>query len=235
MEDDVFIGPQATFTNDLMPRSRQPFQLRRDNAPSGREHRRGRSHPAGGDDWGARHGGRRSRGHQGRAGRHRRRRQPGARDSVARLTGPLAPVGTAVSARAARPTRGEGQPGTGSGRDLPRRAQASARARRGAQLIIHLATVERDLSPALGLRQISGLDDPNDAARQRRVEAHRLARSDRLDEVAQLQTERLVRFDLGRDDVAGAIGQVVLAERLRIAIDDAAVEQTRTGSVAPSS
>jgi UDP-2-acetamido-3-amino-2,3-dideoxy-glucuronate N-acetyltransferase len=27
VEDDVFIGPQATFTNDLMPRSRQPFQL----------------------------------------------------------------------------------------------------------------------------------------------------------------------------------------------------------------
>lgn len=26
--DDVFIGPQATFTNDLMPRSRQPFTLR---------------------------------------------------------------------------------------------------------------------------------------------------------------------------------------------------------------
>jgi UDP-2-acetamido-3-amino-2,3-dideoxy-glucuronate N-acetyltransferase len=26
--DDVFIGPQATFTNDLMPRSRQPFELR---------------------------------------------------------------------------------------------------------------------------------------------------------------------------------------------------------------
>ncbi len=28
VHDDVFIGPQATFTNDLMPRSRQPFQLR---------------------------------------------------------------------------------------------------------------------------------------------------------------------------------------------------------------
>lgn len=28
VEDDVFIGPQATFTNDLMPRSRQPFTLR---------------------------------------------------------------------------------------------------------------------------------------------------------------------------------------------------------------
>jgi acetyltransferase-like isoleucine patch superfamily enzyme len=28
VEDDVFIGPQATFTNDLMPRSRQPFELR---------------------------------------------------------------------------------------------------------------------------------------------------------------------------------------------------------------
>jgi UDP-2-acetamido-3-amino-2,3-dideoxy-glucuronate N-acetyltransferase len=26
--DDVFIGPQAAFTNDLMPRSRQPFELR---------------------------------------------------------------------------------------------------------------------------------------------------------------------------------------------------------------
>ncbi|MGA9858819.1 MAG: acyltransferase [Solirubrobacteraceae bacterium] len=28
VQDDVFIGPQATFTNDLMPRSRQPFELR---------------------------------------------------------------------------------------------------------------------------------------------------------------------------------------------------------------
>jgi UDP-2-acetamido-3-amino-2,3-dideoxy-glucuronate N-acetyltransferase len=25
--DDVFLGPQATFTNDLFPRSRQPFEL----------------------------------------------------------------------------------------------------------------------------------------------------------------------------------------------------------------
>jgi UDP-2-acetamido-3-amino-2,3-dideoxy-glucuronate N-acetyltransferase len=28
VQDDVFIGPQATFSNDLMPRSRQPFELR---------------------------------------------------------------------------------------------------------------------------------------------------------------------------------------------------------------
>jgi UDP-2-acetamido-3-amino-2,3-dideoxy-glucuronate N-acetyltransferase len=27
IEDDVFIGPQATFTNDLRPRSRAPFEL----------------------------------------------------------------------------------------------------------------------------------------------------------------------------------------------------------------
>ncbi len=27
VQDDVFIGPQATFTNDLMPRSRRPFAL----------------------------------------------------------------------------------------------------------------------------------------------------------------------------------------------------------------
>lgn len=27
VEDDVFIGPQATFTNDRFPRSRQPFDL----------------------------------------------------------------------------------------------------------------------------------------------------------------------------------------------------------------
>jgi UDP-2-acetamido-3-amino-2,3-dideoxy-glucuronate N-acetyltransferase len=27
VEDDVFIGPQATFTNDRFPRSRQPFEL----------------------------------------------------------------------------------------------------------------------------------------------------------------------------------------------------------------
>ena len=28
IEDDVFLGPQATFTNDPFPRSRQPFELR---------------------------------------------------------------------------------------------------------------------------------------------------------------------------------------------------------------
>jgi UDP-2-acetamido-3-amino-2,3-dideoxy-glucuronate N-acetyltransferase len=27
IEDDVFVGPQATFTNDARPRSRQPFSL----------------------------------------------------------------------------------------------------------------------------------------------------------------------------------------------------------------
>jgi len=27
IEDDVFIGPQATFTNDRFPRSKQPFEL----------------------------------------------------------------------------------------------------------------------------------------------------------------------------------------------------------------
>ena len=27
IEDDVFIGPQATFTNDPFPRSRQPFEV----------------------------------------------------------------------------------------------------------------------------------------------------------------------------------------------------------------
>ena len=27
VEDDVFIGPQATFTNDRFPRSRRPFEL----------------------------------------------------------------------------------------------------------------------------------------------------------------------------------------------------------------
>ena len=35
VHDDVFIGPQATFTNDLMPRSRQPFQLRGTTISSG--------------------------------------------------------------------------------------------------------------------------------------------------------------------------------------------------------
>lgn len=29
LEDDVMIGPNATFTNDLFPRSKQPFELKR--------------------------------------------------------------------------------------------------------------------------------------------------------------------------------------------------------------
>jgi acetyltransferase-like isoleucine patch superfamily enzyme len=29
LEDDVMVGPNATFTNDLFPRSKQPFELRR--------------------------------------------------------------------------------------------------------------------------------------------------------------------------------------------------------------
>jgi acetyltransferase-like isoleucine patch superfamily enzyme len=28
LEDDVMVGPNATFTNDLFPRSKQPFELR---------------------------------------------------------------------------------------------------------------------------------------------------------------------------------------------------------------
>lgn len=29
LEDDVMVGPNATFTNDLFPRSKQPFELRK--------------------------------------------------------------------------------------------------------------------------------------------------------------------------------------------------------------
>ena len=45
-----------------------------------------------------------------------------------------------------------------------------------------------------------------------------------VDEVLELDRERLAAVEVRRDDVAGAVGEVVLAERLGIAVDDAAVE-----------
>ena len=35
IEDDVFIGPNATFTNDLFPRSKQPFSLKQTSIKKG--------------------------------------------------------------------------------------------------------------------------------------------------------------------------------------------------------
>ena len=61
-----------------------------------------------------------------------------------------------------------------------------------------------------------------------------VAGADRAGEVGELGRERLVGLDLRRDDVAGAVGEVVLAEGLRVLVDDAVVEDPhRLG--APSS
>jgi UDP-3-O-[3-hydroxymyristoyl] glucosamine N-acyltransferase len=66
IEDDVFIGPQATFTNDARPRSRQPFALLHTTV------RRGASIGAGGGDP-ARTDDRRTGDGRGQGGRHPRR------------------------------------------------------------------------------------------------------------------------------------------------------------------
>ena len=47
LEDDVFVGPQATFTNDPFPRSKRPFECSDDDDPPRREHRRRRRDPPG--------------------------------------------------------------------------------------------------------------------------------------------------------------------------------------------
>ena len=65
IEDEVFIGPRATFTND--------------GGQEGRLHRRRRGHRVRRDDRRERHGGRRRGGHQGRASGSGGGRQPGPR------------------------------------------------------------------------------------------------------------------------------------------------------------
>ena len=79
VEDDVFIGPNATFTNDPFPRSKQSRRsIARTVDPPWRVDRRERDDPAG-----ARGG----RGRDGRSGRHRDAERPRSRSSSATLLG----------------------------------------------------------------------------------------------------------------------------------------------------
>ncbi len=101
VEDDVFIGPNATFTNDLFPRSKE-------HSPSALSRRSAAARPSGpnatilpGITVGrGRHGGRGRRRHAGRAGERDRRRQPGAHRRLRRTSRGRPAAGAAVRAAA---------------------------------------------------------------------------------------------------------------------------------------
>ena len=81
-----------------------------------------------------------------------------------------------------------------------------------------------DLLAAAGQRRVRSLGEPNDVARELEVVlAARSPAADRPQEVADLQRERLVGGELRREDVAAAVGEVVLAEGLGVLVVDAAV------------
>src|SRR5580704_9084977 len=87
-----------------------------------------------------------------------------------------------------------------------------------------LCSVERHLVAAQLHRALRRLDHAHHAPRQRGMELHAVPGPDGADEVAELQAQRLIGVDLGRGDVAAAIGQMVFAESGRITVDDAAIE-----------
>lgn len=79
IEDYVFIGPNATFTNDPFPRSKQyPAVFPNTTVKAGASIGGGGDHPAWPNDWSWRHGGGRRSGDEVGAGWRRRGRQPGA-------------------------------------------------------------------------------------------------------------------------------------------------------------
>lgn len=83
--DDVFIGPNVTFTNDPFPRSKQyPAAFATTTVKAGASIGGGGDHPAGHNHRTQRHGGRRCGGDEVGAGSRGGRRQPGARSALPR-------------------------------------------------------------------------------------------------------------------------------------------------------
>ena len=79
IEDDVFIGPNVTFTNDPFPRSKQyPSAFPVTTVKTGASIGGWGDHLAGHNDWPSCHGRRGGSGDEIGAGRGRRGRQPGA-------------------------------------------------------------------------------------------------------------------------------------------------------------
>jgi acetyltransferase-like isoleucine patch superfamily enzyme len=82
IEDDVFIGPNVTFTNDPFPRSKHyPPAFPVTTVKAGASIGGGGDHPARHNDRPRRHGGRRCGGHEVGTGLRGGRRQPGTRRS----------------------------------------------------------------------------------------------------------------------------------------------------------
>lgn len=85
VEDDVFIGPNVTFTNDRFPRSKQyPAAFAVTTVKAGASIGGGSDHPARHNDRPWRHGGRRCGGHEVGTGLRGGRRQSGARRALPR-------------------------------------------------------------------------------------------------------------------------------------------------------
>ena len=92
------------------------------------------------------------------------------------------------------------------------------------EAVADVRVVQRYLAAAELKRAIGGLDHPHDAPSERVWNSIECAYAARVHEVLELEPERLVGLELGREDVAAAVGEVILAERLRVLVDDAAVE-----------
>lgn len=85
IEDDVFIGPNVTFTNDPFPRSKQyPPAFPVTTVKAGASIGGGGDHPARHNDRPRRHGGRRCGGDEVGTRQRGGRRQPGARRALPR-------------------------------------------------------------------------------------------------------------------------------------------------------
>ena len=83
IEDDVFIGPNVTFTNDPFPRSKQyPSAFPVLTVKTGASIGGGGDYPAGHHDWPSCHGRRRGSDDEIGAGRRRCGRKPGAHRAV---------------------------------------------------------------------------------------------------------------------------------------------------------
>jgi UDP-2-acetamido-3-amino-2,3-dideoxy-glucuronate N-acetyltransferase len=81
--DDVFIGPNVTFTNDRFPRSKQyPQHFANTVVMAGASIGGGGGATSGHNDWRARHGGGRCSGNSFSAGRRHRYRQSGTHRRV---------------------------------------------------------------------------------------------------------------------------------------------------------
>ena len=98
------------------------------------------------------------------------------------------------------------------------------RRRSGSRRFSPCRHLERDRRAVVAERELGGLDHLDDVAPQVHVRARLRALADGGHEVLQLDAQRLVRREARREHVTGAVGELELAEALRLDDLDTAVE-----------